>query len=71
VLLFTEMTSAFTAESCEDDRTQGQKSAIKTAKSTVDVDSAYNDTQIRKQQFFEQEQKARTNQKILCILQDP
>jgi hypothetical protein len=37
------MTSAFLAESCQGDRTQGQQSVLKTATSTVEVNSAWHD----------------------------
>jgi hypothetical protein len=37
VLVFIGMTPAFLAESCQGDRTQGQQSVPKTAKSTVEV----------------------------------
>jgi hypothetical protein len=35
VLVFVGMMSAFLDESCQGDRTQGQQSVLKTAKSTV------------------------------------
>jgi hypothetical protein len=37
VLVFIGMTSAFLAESCQGDRTQGQQSVLKTAKITVEL----------------------------------
>jgi hypothetical protein len=37
------MTSAFLAESCQGDRTQGQQSVVKVAKSTVEVHSVQHD----------------------------
>jgi hypothetical protein len=40
------MTSAFLAESCQGDRTQGQQSVLKTAKSTVEVHSVWHDIYI-------------------------
>jgi hypothetical protein len=43
VSVFIGMTSAFLAESCQGDRTQGQQSVIKTAKSTVEVHSVWHD----------------------------
>jgi hypothetical protein len=43
VLVFTGMTSAFLAESCQGDRTQGQQSVLKTAKSTVAVHTVWHD----------------------------
>jgi hypothetical protein len=43
VLVFIGMTSGFLAESCEGDRTQGQRSVLKTAKSTVEVHSVWHD----------------------------
>jgi hypothetical protein len=43
VLVFVGMTSAFLAESCQGDRTQGQQSVLKTAKITVDVHSMWHD----------------------------
>jgi hypothetical protein len=43
VLLFIGMTSAFLAECCQGDRTQGQRSALKIAKSTVEVHSVWHD----------------------------
>jgi hypothetical protein len=39
VLVFVEMTSAFLAESCQGDQTQGQQSVLKFAKSTIKVHS--------------------------------
>jgi hypothetical protein len=44
VLVFSRMTSVFLAESCESDRTQGQQSVLKTAKSTVEAHSVWYDT---------------------------
>jgi hypothetical protein len=41
VLVLIGMTSAFLAESCQGDRTQGQQSVLKTAKSTVEVHSVW------------------------------
>jgi hypothetical protein len=41
VLVFTGMTSAFLAESCQGDRTQGQQSFLKPVKSTVEVHSVW------------------------------
>jgi hypothetical protein len=43
VLVFIRVTLAFMAASCQDDRTQGQQSGIKTAKSTVELHSACQD----------------------------
>jgi hypothetical protein len=43
VLVFNRMTSAFLAESCQGDRTQGQQSVLKIATSTVEVHSAWHD----------------------------
>jgi hypothetical protein len=43
VLGFNGMTSAFLAESCQGDRTQGQQPVIKIAKSTVEVHSVWHD----------------------------
>jgi hypothetical protein len=43
VLVFIVMMSAFLAESCQGDRTQGQRSVLKTAKSTVEVHSVWHD----------------------------
>jgi hypothetical protein len=43
VLVFIGMTSAFLAESCQGDRTQGQKSVLKIAKSTAEVHSLRHD----------------------------
>jgi hypothetical protein len=43
VLVFFGMTSAFLAEGCQGDRTQGQQSVPKTAKSTVEVHSVWHD----------------------------
>jgi hypothetical protein len=43
VLVFIGTTSAFLAESCQGDRTQGQQSALKFAKSTVEVHSVWHD----------------------------
>jgi hypothetical protein len=43
VLVFIGMTSAFLAESCQGDRTQGQQSVLKIAKSTVEVHSVWHD----------------------------
>jgi hypothetical protein len=43
VLVFVGMTSAFLAESCQGDRTQGQKSVLKIVKSTVEVHSVWHD----------------------------
>jgi hypothetical protein len=37
VLVIIEMTSAFLAESCQGDRTQGQQSQLKISKSTLGV----------------------------------
>jgi hypothetical protein len=45
-LLFIGMTSAFLAESCQGDRTQGQQSFLKSAKSTVEVHSVWHDTYV-------------------------
>jgi predicted membrane-bound mannosyltransferase len=42
VLVFIGMT-AFLAESCQGDRTQGQQSVLKIAKSTVEVHSVWHD----------------------------
>jgi hypothetical protein len=41
VLVFIGMTSAFLDESCLGDRTQGQQSDLKIAKSTVEVHSVW------------------------------
>jgi hypothetical protein len=46
VLMSMGMTSAFLAESCQDDRTQGQQSFLKIAKSTVEVYSVWHDIYI-------------------------
>jgi hypothetical protein len=43
VLLFIGMTSAILAESCQDDRTQGEQSVLRIAKSTVEVHSVWHD----------------------------
>jgi hypothetical protein len=43
VLVFVVMTSAFLAASCQGDRTQGQQSVLKIAKSTVEVRSVWHD----------------------------
>jgi hypothetical protein len=43
VLVFIGMTSAFLAESCQGDRTQGQQPVLKIAKSTVEVHSVWHD----------------------------
>jgi hypothetical protein len=43
VLVFIGMTSAFLAESYQGDRTQGQQTVLKTAKSTVEVHSVCHD----------------------------
>jgi hypothetical protein len=43
VLVLIGMTSAFLAESCQGDRTQGQQSVLKIAKSTVEVHSVWHD----------------------------
>jgi hypothetical protein len=43
VLVFIGMTSAFLAESCQGDRTQGQQSVLKIAKITVEVHSVWHD----------------------------
>jgi hypothetical protein len=43
VLVFIGMTSAFLAESCHGDRTQGQQSVLKIAKSTVEVHLMWHD----------------------------
>jgi hypothetical protein len=43
VLVFIRMTSAFLAESCQGDRTQGQQSVLKTAISTVEIHSVWHD----------------------------
>jgi hypothetical protein len=43
MLLFIGMTSAFLAASCQGDRTQGQHSVLKIAKSTVEVHSLWHD----------------------------
>jgi hypothetical protein len=43
VLVFTRMTSAFLAESCQGDRTQEQQTVLKIAKSTVEVHSLWHD----------------------------
>jgi hypothetical protein len=43
VLVFIGKTSAFLAESCQGDRTLGQQSVLKTAKSTVEVHSVWHD----------------------------
>jgi hypothetical protein len=39
VLVFIRMTSAFLTESCQGDRTHGQQSVLKIAKSTVEIHS--------------------------------
>jgi hypothetical protein len=44
------MTSAFLAESCQGDRTQGQQSVVKTAKSTVEVHFVWHDICYRDRQ---------------------
>jgi hypothetical protein len=41
VLVFFGTTSAFLTESCQGDRTQGQQSVLKIAKSTVEVHSVW------------------------------
>jgi hypothetical protein len=41
VMVFVGMMSAFLAEICQVDRTQGQRSVLKTAKSTVEVHSVW------------------------------
>jgi hypothetical protein len=41
VLVFIGMTSAFLAESCQGDRTQGQQSVLKNVKSTVELHSVW------------------------------
>jgi hypothetical protein len=46
VLVFIGMTSAFLTGSCQGDRTQGQQSVIKIAKSTVEVHSVWHDIYI-------------------------
>jgi hypothetical protein len=43
VMVFIGMTSVFLAESCQGDRKQGQKSVLKTAKSTVEVHTVWHD----------------------------
>jgi hypothetical protein len=43
VLVFTGMTSAFLAESCQGDRTPGQHSVPRIAKSTVEALSLWHD----------------------------
>jgi hypothetical protein len=43
MLVFTGMTSVFLAESCQGDRTWGQQSVLKIAKSTVEVHSVWHD----------------------------
>jgi hypothetical protein len=43
VLVFIGMTSTFLAERRQDDRTQGQQSVLKIAKSTVEVHSVWHD----------------------------
>jgi hypothetical protein len=43
VMVFIWMASAFLADSCQGDRTQGQQSVLKTAKSTVKVHSVWHD----------------------------
>jgi hypothetical protein len=43
VLVFVRVTSAFLAESCQGDRTQGHQSVLKTAKSTVEVHLVWHD----------------------------
>jgi hypothetical protein len=48
VLVFIGMTSAFLAESCQGDRTQGQQSVLNIAKSTVEVHSVWHDIYRRK-----------------------
>jgi hypothetical protein len=42
-LVFIGTTSVFLAESCQGDRTQGQQSVLKTAKSTVKVYLVWHD----------------------------
>jgi hypothetical protein len=43
VLVFIRMTSVFLAQSCQGDRTQGQQSILKIAKSTVEVHLVWHD----------------------------
>jgi hypothetical protein len=43
VLVFIGMKSAFLTESCQSDRTRGQQSVLKIAKSTVEVHSVRHD----------------------------
>jgi hypothetical protein len=43
VLVFVGLTSAFLAKSCQGDRTQGQQSVLKIARSTVEVHSVCHD----------------------------
>jgi hypothetical protein len=46
VLVIIWMTSVFLAESCRHDRTQGQQSVPKTARSTVEVHSVWHDIDV-------------------------
>jgi hypothetical protein len=43
VLVFVGMTSVFLPESCQGDRTQGQQTVMKIAKSAVEVHSVWDD----------------------------
>jgi hypothetical protein len=43
VLVFIGMKSPFLAESCQGDRTRGQQSVLKVAKSTVELHSVWHD----------------------------
>jgi hypothetical protein len=58
VFVFIGMTSALLAESCHGDRTQGQQSFLKTAKSTVEVHSVWQNIYV-----------ANKTRGLLCITQ--
>jgi hypothetical protein len=45
-LVFIGMTSAFLTDSCQGDRTQGQQSVLKIAKSTVAAHSVWHDNYV-------------------------
>jgi hypothetical protein len=47
VLVFIGMTSAFLAESCQGNPTQGQQSVLKITKSTVEVHSVWHNILLR------------------------